>query len=371
MNVATVLQAGASLLWIVIVALIVLAVVRAQRGQAVRATQTTILVLAVVAVLLTSVAAGLVFIEPPERGVVISALAPGGYRQEPLDPGLSWIIPFFERVVRYPISRQTYTMSMIANEGQVQGDDAITARTADGQEVFIDASVIYQVNPAEVVQVHIDWQDRYNDELVRPLARGVIRDAVSQFGVEEVYSTQRNEMALQIRNALAEKLQANGLVLVEFVMRNITFSPEYAASVEQKQIAEQTAEQARFVVEQRKQEAEQARQVAQGQADASVINAQGAADARLIQAEAEAQALEMIAESLAGNEDLLTYNYINKIAPGVQVMLVPNNSPFLLPLPTMGPQAPGQSENGTELIPTPAPTAVPTLEPTPVPTAAP
>ena len=87
---------------------------------------------------------------------------------------------------------------------------------------------------------------------------------------------------------MQQKLGENGLSLVDFILRNITFSPEYAASVEQKQVAEQQAQQAAFVVEQRRQEAEQARQVAQGQADAVVINAQGAADARVIQAQAEA-----------------------------------------------------------------------------------
>ncbi len=50
----------------------------------------------------------------------------------------------------------------------------------------------------------------------------------------------------------------------DFVLRNIAFSPEYAASVEQKQIAEQLAQQAAFVVQQRKQEAEQARKTARG-----------------------------------------------------------------------------------------------------------
>ena len=49
----------------------------------------------------------------------------------------------------------------------------------------------------------------------------------------------------------------------------------------------ETALQAQFVVEQKKQEAEQARQVAQGKADAVVIEAKGNAEARLIEAEAE------------------------------------------------------------------------------------
>jgi len=132
-----------------------------------------------------------------------------------------------------------------------------------------------------------------------------------------------------------KKLEENGLSLINFILRNITFSPEYAASVEQKQVAEQLAQQAKFVVEQRRQEAEQARQVAQGQADAVVINAQGAADGRLIQADAEAKALQMIAAALEKNENMLLYQYINRIAPNIQVMLVPNDNPYLLTLPTL------------------------------------
>jgi regulator of protease activity HflC (stomatin/prohibitin superfamily) len=208
-----------------------------------------------------------------------------------------------------------------------------------------------------VVQLHIDWQDRYTMELVRPLSRGVIRDAVSQFGVEQVYSSRRFDLVDQIKESMQLKLQANGIDLVEFVLRNITFSPEYAASVEQKQIAEQLAQQAAFVVEQRRQEAEQARQVAEGAADAAAIRAEGQARARVLEAEAERQALDLIAQALEANPDLLTYQYITKLAPGVQVMLVPNNAPYLLPLPTLEAAA-GAGSN-------PSPTAEPTPLPAP------
>jgi len=72
---------------------------------------TVVLGIVGIAVLLTIVAAGLVFIQPEERGVVISAFAEKGYREQALQPGLNWVIPFAETVVIYPISRQTYTMS--------------------------------------------------------------------------------------------------------------------------------------------------------------------------------------------------------------------------------------------------------------------
>jgi regulator of protease activity HflC (stomatin/prohibitin superfamily) len=359
MNVASLLQMAVAVLWIIVIGLIVLAVVRSSRGQKVRVTSTSVAVVALVAILLTIVSSGMVFIQPNERGVVISALAPRGYREQALEPGLRWVIPFFENVVPYSISKQSYTMSILTSEGNIQGDDSITARTLDGQEIFMDASVIYTINPQQVVDLHINWQNRYEDELVRPQVRGSIRDAVSQYQVEEVVSTKRLEVASLIEESLSQKLQENNLSLVDFVIRNITFSPEYAASVEQKQIAEQQAQQARLVVEQRKQEAEQARQVAQGQADAVVINSKGLAEARLIQAEAEAKALDLYAQALEGNNELLTYTYINKLAPGIQVMLVPSSSPFLLPLPEMGPSP-------ATTAAAPAPTAIPLPTPLPI-----
>ena len=346
MNVASAIQFISGFAWLLFFAAVVLAVFMASRGRSTKAAFTFLIIMLAAALILTTLGAGMVFIPPDERGVVISAVSPQGYREQALQPGLRWIVPFFESVVRYTISNQTYTMSIASQEGQVEGDDSIAARTSDGQEIFVDASVLYAIDPAQVVAVHITWQDRYADGLVRPLARGVVRDVVSQYGVEEVYSSKRVEMITEINAAMAEKLAENGLVLVDFILRNITFSTEYAASVEQKQIAEQQAQQAVFVVESKKQEAEQARQTAQGVADAVVIRAQGDADAliiaataeaqaRIIQAEAEAEALQLIADALGQNRDLLLYQYINQLAPGIQVMLVPNDNPYLLTLPTL------------------------------------
>jgi prohibitin 1 len=367
MNVASFVQIFAGFAWLVFLGLIVIVGLRASRSKNVKGAVTILLVVLAFALILSTVSAGMVFIQPEDRGVVISALQPTGYRLEPLQPGLRWIIPFFESVVIYPISRQTYTMSVATSEGQVQGDDSIAARTSDGQEIFVDASVIYSIDPNKVVQLHIDWQDRYTMELVRPLARGVIRDVVSQYNVQEVVTTRRTEMVTQITDSMSSQLEANGLTMVDFILRNITFSPEYAASVEQKQIAEQQAQQAAFVVDQRRQEAEQARQVAQGQADSVVIQARGAADARIIEAQAEAQALQLIAGALQNNDSLLLYQYITRLSPGIQVMLVPNDNPYLLTLPTLpGPTQPAPTTPaGT--VPTPVPTPSPTPAPTPTP----
>ena len=333
MNIASVLQGLATFSWLLVVGVIALAVVRAARAKPMKGAVSITIGTIVFSLVLTTVSAGLVFVQADQRGVVISAVAPKGYREQPIQPGLRWVIPFAENVRFYSISRQTYTMSVAANEGDMQGDDSIRARTRDGQEVNIDASVIYSIDPNKIIQMHIEWQDRYQDAVVRPLARGVIRDLASQYGIEEIVSSKRAEMVQKINDELSTKLGENNLMLIDFILRDIHFTEQYAAAVEAKQIAEQNALQAEYVVQQKKQEAEQARQTAQGQADAVVIQAKGAAEARTIQAEAEAKALELINAALEGHPDLLTYQYITKLAPNVQVMFLPNNAPFIFPLP--------------------------------------
>jgi regulator of protease activity HflC (stomatin/prohibitin superfamily) len=331
MNISSLLQGIASFAWVGLFGVIVAIFIRASRNQPVKGLTTAVILLLAVALLLTTAGAAVIFIEPDELGVVVTAVGGGGIRPEPLPSGLHWVIPFVERVERYSILNQTYTMSSAADEGQFASDDSIQVRTKDGQQVYIDASVIYAVDPAKAIDLYRTWRIGSQDGLVRPQARGVIRDAASQYGVEEIVSSKRLEMSGIITEELRRIFAENNLVLRDFVLRNIRFSDEYAAAVEQKQIAEQQAEQARFVVDQKRQEAEQARQIAQGQADAAVIAAQGAAEARLIQAQAEAEANRLLAASLT--PELIQYQYILNLSPGVTTIFIPTDNQFILPLP--------------------------------------
>jgi regulator of protease activity HflC (stomatin/prohibitin superfamily) len=333
MNIADFIKSLAGIAWLAVVGLGILAVTRASRNQNAKGISSLAIGVLVLAIVLTLVGAGLVFIEPTEAGVVITILGSGGLRPEPLTPGLHWIVPFVERVELYTTTTQTFTMARTASEGETQGEVTVEARTSDGQRIFVDSSVIFKIEPTAVIDIHKAWQRRYQNDLILPQARGIIRDAVSQYRVDEVLSTKRFDMAAQITQELEDVMATNGLTLVDFVLRDITFTEEYAQSIELKQIAEQQALQAQFVVESKRQEAEQARQIAQGQADAAVIAAKGAAEAQIIQAQAQAEANELIGQSLQANPEILQYQYILKLAPGVQTIFIPTDNQFILPLP--------------------------------------
>ncbi|MBU6334464.1 MAG: prohibitin family protein [Chloroflexi bacterium] len=341
MMLTTVLTIITILLWITVALIIGITLIRQARRDGIAvalrgAFSRRTVMLIIVAVIANILARSLVFIQPQEVGVVVSLATVNGYRDRPARSGLLWLAPLVEEIYRYPISWQTYTMARTPAEGQRAGNDAIVARSSDGQEVAIDCSVIYRIIPEQAVRIHIEWQERYQEDYIRAVSRGVVRTIASNYTAEEINSAKRQNLEQAINDQLRADFQDKGFALDRFVLRNIAFSADYARAIEQKQVqqegvrrSEYEAEQIRTLAEGR---ADEVRALALARADEIRVRAEAEAAARLVAANAEAEALRLIADALNGNADLLQYRYIEKLAPNVRVMLVPNDSPYILPL---------------------------------------
>jgi regulator of protease activity HflC (stomatin/prohibitin superfamily) len=187
-----------------------------------------------------------------------------------------------------------------------------------------------------VNQIHINWpDDRYRAELVRPLLRSVVRDAVSEFSVETVYQ-QRQTIDQTITEAVLPAMETEGFIVLDILVRNITFTPEYAQAIEAAQIAEVRIREREFQVQEAEQQAEQVQALARGDAEA-----------RKIKALAEAESLQYIADVLADNPDLIQYIYAQNLSDNVQVIGLPATSPFLFDFQSL--------LNGANQTATPAP----------------
>lgn len=281
----------------------------------------------VVAALFFIMSAGVIEIQPTEVGVVFNVIS-GELAETPLGPGLHIIIPGIQEVTIYSTSQQEYTMAGEVNEGAVRGDDAVVALTQDGQQVRLDVTIIYRISPSNANDVHVKWQDRYINGLIRPALRNQTRAALTKFRVEQIYGTEHDQLEQEIEDGVRNLVEPDGFQVMNVLIRNIAFSPEYVASIEQKQVAQQQAQEAEFRVRQREQEAEQARALARGDADAAVIRAEG-----------EAEALRLINEQLSQNPLLLQWRYIEELGDNVQLMIIPSNSPFLFDLQSLMAQA--------------------------------
>lgn len=320
----SVLALGGFLAFLIGVGTVVLG---ASQGRPVRSSILLAAVGLVAGLVFSVISQGVLIVQPGEVAVVFNTLS--GDLEEPRQPGTHIVVPVVNTYTIYPTVQQNYTMSGNTAEGSRTGDDAVRTRTEDGQEVLLDISILYGINPVEVNTVHRRWRDRYQDDLVRPTARGIVRDVVSGFRALQIYGNDRGEMETLMQEQIAQRMSEEGLVLTDLLVRDITFSPEFAASIERAQIAEQEAQQARFRVEQRIQEAEQARAVAQGERDAAIARAEGEAQSIILRAQAEAESLRLVSEQIAANPSLIQYQYIQQLADNINLALVPSNSPFL------------------------------------------
>ncbi len=322
----------------------------------------------VVGVVFFLASTGLVTVGATQVAVVFQSIGgdpeEGNLWKTPLGPGVHIIMPIINEPILYTTAVQTYTMSRVTDEGQVRRADAVEGRTRDGQQVLIDVSVLYRIDRDFANTLHRKWQNRYENDFVRPTVRSAVRERVASYSVNDLYGgtslvtvtdadtgQSRTEQAVsklpELQRRLNEELRPvfaeNGLFLQELLIREITFSEEFIRAVEAKQVAEQQAEQA-------KQEAERARTLASGQADAAVTAARGEANALRerangeaaairARAAAEAEALALINEQITKNPMLLQWRYIEQIAPNISMILLPSNAPFLFDIEQLMQQA--------------------------------
>lgn len=204
----------------------------------------------------------------------------GKVQKSVLTSGLHMINPLMD-IVEVDVRTRNYTMSGVHDEGSQSGDDAIRTLSADGLEVTIDLTVLYRVLPSDapglVAKVGMD----YEDKVVRPIARTMIRDNAVYYDAIALYSTKRDEFQTRIHNSIEREFKKRGLVIENLLIRNITLPASVKQAIEQKINAEQEAQKMQFVLQKEKQEAERKRVEAQGIADYQRIIATNLTDKQL------------------------------------------------------------------------------------------
>jgi prohibitin 2 len=314
MFIASFLSGIAVLLWLGLLAYVGYIVIQRSRGQTSKISVTVAVFILIAAGVVSTLSTSVVIIDAGEAGVVFNVFT--GTQPGSLGPGLHFVAPYINQIYRYNIREQVYTMTKNPDQGE---SDSLWSPTIEGLQVGIDSTTRYRVNPAKADVVHNQFRDDYIKILVRPGIRSIVRHHVSQNTVTDIYGPQRAQTQEQITGALSERFDSSGLELLSFDIRNVNFTDDYATAIEQKQIAQQQAEQMQFVLEKEQREAER-----------KIIEAEGVKQAAIAQAQGEAESLRLIDEQIARNKDLLLYRYIEKLSPNIRVMMVPSGNPFIL-----------------------------------------
>ena len=231
----------------------------------------------------------------------------GKVQDQELSSGIHIVNPF-AKVQKMDIRTQDYTMSITQNEGRKSGADSITAITKEGLTVGLDITVLFKLSEANAAEVYKSVGVNYDEVVIRPAIRSVIREVIATYEAKDIYSEKRAETTTQIQKELTTKLEPRGILIEEILLRDVTLPQNLRTSIEEKLSAEQDAQKYEFILQQEKKEAER----------------------KIIEAEAQRDAQTIINSSL--NSQYLHYLYIKELENLEGTIYIPTDPNSGLPL---------------------------------------
>lgn len=198
-----------------------------------------------------------VFVDAGERGVKLTW---GALTGEILDPGLSFRLPVAQTVV--PVNVRTQTIEIAQSE----------AYSKDLQVVDIHSVSNYNIKPNQVGEFYQQYGDNI-DNIMSSRLEAAIKQTVAQYSAEELLQ-KRSEVQAEIQKAYAGSVPTV-VDVTNYSLVNESFSKDFEAAIERKQIAQQDAEKAQNDLKRTQIEAEQ--RVAQANAEAEAIKVQSEA----------------------------------------------------------------------------------------------
>jgi prohibitin 1 len=176
------------------------------------------------------------------RGVVFNNF--GGVENRIMGEGVHFRIPLVESVVSIPVRVQ---------KTEVHAE----AASKDLQTVNTDIVVNWHMDAGRVNKIYqqVGDEEAVRDRILTPAVNEVVKAATAQKTASEVLA-KRPELKASIDKALSNRLSRYDILLDDVSITNVQFTPEFNKAIEDKQIAQQQAEQAKFLVEKAQSEAE-------------------------------------------------------------------------------------------------------------------
>jgi regulator of protease activity HflC (stomatin/prohibitin superfamily) len=229
----------------------------------------------IIAALIVLIAFNAFVIINPGQAAVLSIL--GKAQDGSLLEGLHWRPPFVSQVDIYDVTVQKF---------EVPAESS----TKDLQDLRASFAINFRLDPMRIVEIRRKQGTLQNivAKIIAPQTQESFKIAAARRTVEEAI-TQRNELKEDFDNALGSRLEKYGIIILDTSVVDLSFSPEFAKAVEEKQIAEQKARRAVYIAK----EAEQ-------QAQAEINRAKGKAEAQRLLAETlKAQGGELVLQKEA------------------------------------------------------------------------
>ncbi len=220
-----------------------------------------------------------------EVGVRTKKLFGAGIEQRIYEPGATYFFaPFLSDWATFDVKLQNLEMTREPGRGDRTGDDAIEFKTNDGNDISINVTVAWRIEPKMAPQLLYrvgDSTRAVKERLIRPACRTYVRDILNELHSEELYiSDKRFEKAQKAVDKLKEELGPEGIIIEQVLLGEHRFHPEYEKVIHDRKIAEQNAE--RMKSEGQAAEAEANRNLEKARGDVQVLVAQAKGESEQI-----------------------------------------------------------------------------------------
>ncbi|WP_415406585.1 prohibitin family protein [Sulfurovum sp. CS9] len=269
----------------------------------------------------------------------------GKFEQEPLEAGLHFYIPMFQKIIPVNTRIRLITYSNVTTaalgdsyrgfEGGLRRNPAISVLDKRGLTVNIDLAVQYRLKAESAPATIEKWGSGWEEKIINSKVREVVRDVVGQYTAEQL-PEMRNQIASAIETKVKESvdsLPSQPVILTSVELRTINLPTKIKDQIERVQIAKQDVTIAEQEKEKAKQQAQKAAEVARGEAERNRIEAQGEADKIRIEAEEQAKANTLISRSLTAEllqlEQIKTqakFNEALRVNKDAQIFLTPGGA---------------------------------------------